>query len=169
MNASVSSTLSPTRRTRLEALDFLRFFAAASVLFYHYYFIGPLQGAWPRTQFVDAAHWGELGVDLFFVISGFVITLTSEGRSAQAFLAARATRLFPAFVACSAITATMAIMLPGISANNIIPRWIATLTYFPQFFGVEPPVIGLLDTGNRNPVLRAGRPADSQRHLEKPQ
>ncbi len=138
MTTSVSSSNSQMRKTRLETLDILRFFAASAVLFYHYYFIGPLQGYWPKTLFIDAAHWGDLGVDLFFVISGFVITLTSEGRSAQAFLAARATRLFPAFVACSAITATMAIMLPGISANNIIPRWIATLTYFPQFFGVEP-------------------------------
>ncbi|NML25886.1 acyltransferase family protein [Zoogloea dura] len=123
---------------RLDSLDLLRFFAAASVLLYHYTFIGPLQGFWPKTLFLPLAHWGDLGVDLFFVISGFVITLTSENRGPGAFLSARATRLFPAFLVCSAITASMAITLPGISAAEILPRWLASLTYFPRAFGVEP-------------------------------
>lgn len=119
-------------------LDLLRFFAAASVLFYHYYFIGPLQGFWPKSLFVPLAHWGELGVDLFFVISGFVITLTSENRSAGAFLRARAVRLIPAFAVCSAITAVMAMMLPGINPAQLLVRWLASQTFYPRVFGIEP-------------------------------
>lgn len=125
-------------RKRLDSLDLLRFLAAAAVMFYHFYFIGPLQGFWPRTLYQPLAHWGDLGVDLFFVISGFVITLTSENRGTRAFIAARATRLFPAFLVCSAITAGMAITLPGISAGEILPRWLASLSFFPRALGIEP-------------------------------
>lgn len=134
----MSVTATPPAPPRLDSLDFLRFFAAAAVMFYHFYFIGPLQGFWPKTLYRPLAHWGDLGVDLFFVISGFVITLTSARRGPAAFIAARATRLFPAFAVCSAITAGMALTLPGISASEILPRWLASLSYFPRVFGIEP-------------------------------
>jgi len=126
----------PSRR--LDSLDLLRFFAAGAVLFYHFYFIGPLQGFWPKSIFIPVAHWGDLGVDLFFVISGFVITLTSENRNTGAFLKARTIRLFPAFLVCSGITALMAIMLPGINGTDIFIRWLASQMFYPRVFGIEP-------------------------------
>ena len=57
----------------------------------------------------DAAQWGYLGVDAFFVISGFVIPLALRAsRFTTAglfgFLRARWFRLYPAFIATSALT-----------------------------------------------------------------
>lgn len=128
---------SPASR-RLDSLDLLRFLAAGAVLCYHFYFIGPLQGFWPKSIFLPWAHWGDLGVDLFFVISGFVITLTSNNRGAGDFLKARAIRLIPAFAVCSTITATMAIMLPGVNAAETLTRWLASQMFYPSLFGIEP-------------------------------
>lgn len=123
-------------RRRLDGLDLLRFFAAASVLFYHFYFIGPLQGFWSNTLYTPLAHWGDLGVDLFFVISGFVITLTSENRGAIAFIRARAGRLIPTFFICSSIIAGIALMKPGADIADILLRWLSSQMFFPQVFGL---------------------------------
>ena len=89
----------PPARTRRRGLDGLRAVAVVAVLLYH-------------AQFEWAAG-GWLGVDLFFVLSGFLITslLVEEhaltGRiSLTRFYARRALRLFPALaVVCGAVLA----------------------------------------------------------------
>ncbi len=106
--------------TRLRALDGLRLVAALMVAAYHY---GGREGeittAWgtsPATQFPTLHEWfayGPLGVQIFFVISGFVICMSGWGRSLSAFFASRASRLMPAYwVAVLLITAVFA--LPGV-------------------------------------------------------
>ncbi|MFI1539468.1 acyltransferase family protein [Streptomyces anandii] len=82
------------RRAHIAALDGLRGFAVAAVLLFH---AGLVRG-------------GFLGVDLFFVLSGFLITglLLGEagrGRTALgAFWARRARRLLPALVCAVVVT-----------------------------------------------------------------
>ncbi|MFC4465735.1 acyltransferase family protein [Streptomyces xiangluensis] len=82
-------------RAHIAALDGLRGFAVAAVLFFH---AGHLRG-------------GFLGVDLFFVLSGFLITrlllgeATGRGRIAlAAFWGRRARRLLPALVCVVVVT-----------------------------------------------------------------
>src|ERR1700722_1286327 len=85
------STAADGDRTPLPALDGIRAFAVCAVLLYHFG--------------VPAVAGGLLGVDVFFVLSGFLITglLCSERmrkgsiRLGQ-FWARRARRLFPALV-----------------------------------------------------------------------
>ncbi|MBW7452716.1 acyltransferase family protein [Paenibacillus sepulcri] len=122
---------------RIEGLDLLRFGAAFSVLFYHYFFIGPLQGFWPINQFFSLFHFGDFGVDVFFIISGLVISISAEGRRVYQFAVARFIRIMPAFVACSIITAISSSLLPGVAASEIFIRWLASLTFYPQLFGLE--------------------------------
>jgi peptidoglycan/LPS O-acetylase OafA/YrhL len=88
--------------TRLRELDLLRFFAAVAVLAYHYTgFSGG--GPWPRSArevFPGVAHvtgFGYLGVDLFFMISGFVILMSAWGRGPGEFGVSRIVRLMPAY------------------------------------------------------------------------
>lgn len=81
----------PTRRFR--ALDGLRGVCALSVLFFH------CNGFFHRGAFFQH---GYLSVDVFFILSGFVISLTYErklaaGLTRSAFLATRARRLFPTY------------------------------------------------------------------------
>ncbi len=85
---------------RLSNVDVLRGGAALAVCFFHFTREGFLRPFFAQP----AAELGYLGVDAFFVISGFVIplALARAGFSLEklpAFLLARFTRLYPAFLA----------------------------------------------------------------------
>jgi peptidoglycan/LPS O-acetylase OafA/YrhL len=85
-------------RPRLEVLDGLRFVAAMTVLAYHFTAMDHVWGRQVETIFPSQpAAYGWLGVYLFFLISGFVICLSSWGRGAGAFWISRLVRLYPAY------------------------------------------------------------------------
>jgi peptidoglycan/LPS O-acetylase OafA/YrhL len=50
------------------------------------------------------AKYGYLGVDLFFMISGSVILVSTANASFKGFFVSRIVRLYPAFWACYRIT-----------------------------------------------------------------
>ena len=87
--------------SRLVGVDALRGLAAIAVCLFH----------WERIAFgTDTAEQrfrlGLLGVELFFVISGFVILMVAErARSVPSFVLARMLRLYPAYLASVALTA----------------------------------------------------------------
>ena len=94
---------------RMVVLDALRGFAAVAVALVHFT-IG-MNSSW----FQRVCHWGWLGVDVFFVISGFVIPLAlARARYCfpsgyLPFLAKRLVRLHPPYLA-------VVILLIGVSA-----------------------------------------------------
>jgi len=99
------------RRSRLPVLDGLRLCAALGVVAYHYTaFDTGVRRAWgdhpakvfPGLSAVTAYGW--LGVELFFLISGFVICMSCWGKDAGAFFRSRVTRLFPAYWAGVIVT-----------------------------------------------------------------
>ncbi|WP_433827973.1 acyltransferase family protein [Actinoplanes sp. CA-015351] len=90
------------KRPRLEVLDGLRLVAALVVLIYHYSAVKnnhiwsePPKEAFPTAHSITFYGW--LGVNLFFLISGFVICMSSWGRSLGDFFTSRAARLYPAY------------------------------------------------------------------------
>ncbi|WP_432159620.1 acyltransferase family protein [Streptomyces sp. NRRL F-5630] len=94
----------PPRRPRLRALDGLRLLAALMVACYHYGGRGgDITRAWgasPAAQFPRLHEWfayGPLGVQIFFVISGFVICMSGWGRGLTDFFASRVARLMPTY------------------------------------------------------------------------
>ena len=86
---------------RLELLDYGRFFAAIVVVLFHYTFNGISNGkitSIAHTQSViDLTKYGYLGVELFFMISGYVIFFSAKSGSASKFAVGRAVRLYPAY------------------------------------------------------------------------
>jgi peptidoglycan/LPS O-acetylase OafA/YrhL len=96
--------MNPSDQGRLLPLDSLRAIAALAVLLYHYT-QGYEQIVGPHSAPVPGFALGYLGVELFFVISGFVIAWTLQ-RSASLtdFASGRIARLYPAYLACAAIT-----------------------------------------------------------------
>ena len=92
------------RADRIVALDGLRLLAALMVAFFHYAGradgFEKIWGASPKVIFPNlhhAAQYGWLGVELFFLISGFVICMSAWGRDTGSFVKSRIVRLFPAY------------------------------------------------------------------------
>jgi len=90
----------------LPVFDLMRFFACFAVVVYHFSYSCQDQG---RTEMFSSflgpvAKYGFLGVDIFFVISGYFILLTAHGRDWLSFAAARFSRLYPGLVACGLFT-----------------------------------------------------------------
>ncbi|MET8007136.1 acyltransferase family protein [Nonomuraea glycinis] len=86
---------------RLAELDLLRFIAALAVLAFHYLVAyASVWGDRPAELFpavAPVAGLGILGVELFFMISGFVILMSAWGRGLGAFARSRVVRLYPAY------------------------------------------------------------------------
>lgn len=84
---------------RIEIIQTLRGFAALLVVLHHFQNI--LQNDWPGIA--QLLRHGHIGVDVFFIISGFVIYISTEdtrNRSVQGFLIRRFFRvIIPAWVA----------------------------------------------------------------------
>lgn len=98
------------KKLRFNILDPARLFAAFAVLFYHYSIY--IDSSNPLFSIFD---FGYLGVNFFFILSGFVIMASAQNRSAIEFITARALRLYPAFILCLLITVMANFILKGIS------------------------------------------------------
>ncbi len=126
MSATAVASKPPQRR--VEVLDLLRLFAVAAVLLFHFGFRGAIADGYTDVSLpglVPVIKYGYLGVQLFFIISGFVIAYSAEGRSATEFAVARVSRIYPGFLLCMTITfiVTLAIGAPRIEAS--VTQWLA--------------------------------------------
>lgn len=129
---------------RLRALDGLRLIAALMVAAYHYGGRdGDITRAWgssPSHQF-PTLHgvfaFGCLGVQIFFVISGFVICMSGWGRPLRSFFASRVARLMPAYwVAVILVTAVFA--LPVVAYDPVSPSdALVNMTMLQESLGAE--------------------------------
>ena len=137
-------------------LQGLRGLAVLAVLIYHCH--PRLQGTW----LYDGSLWGWAGVNLFFVLSGFLITsILLEARDKpyyfRNFYARRALRIWPAYLLVLAIcylNAPWFIGLPVFDAIKTAPWW-AYLLFLQNLFHLAlPPAIGPdLVARNRGAVL----------------
>jgi peptidoglycan/LPS O-acetylase OafA/YrhL len=97
----------PRAGSRYAQLDGLRGIAASAVLFFHYFGIFPDVF---ETEYAPIPHanLGAYGVQLFFVVSGFVILMTvGRARRPSDFAIGRFTRLFPTYWAAVLLTAAI--------------------------------------------------------------
>ncbi|GAA4072465.1 acyltransferase family protein [Streptomyces sp. NPDC059095] len=135
--------------SRLRALDGLRLVAALMVALYHYGGrSGDISRGWgasPKKLFPSAHEWfsyGCLGVQIFFVISGFVICMSGWGRPLRSFFASRVSRLYPAYWA-ALIIITAVFALPWVVYKTVTPsEFVVNLTMLQMPVGV-PRVLGV--------------------------
>lgn len=123
----------------LYGLDGLRFLAAAAVVMYHFTFRGEAAGEMPSLSFPAAleavSSYGYLGVSLFFIISGFVIMYSAEGRTPIEFFTSRFVRIYPTFVLLMSLTAIVEAISNNPRFDVSIGQYLANLTMFPLILG----------------------------------
>ncbi|MFH8804375.1 acyltransferase family protein [Streptomyces sp. NPDC017936] len=139
----------PRTEGRLRALDGLRLLAALMVCLYHYAGKnGEVAQSWyqsPAGKFPTLsqfATYGSLGVQFFFLISGFVICMSSWGRSTGDFFRSRVARLYPAYWAAIVLVTAACVLLPVVSEPLRSDEVLVNLTMLQQPMGV-PRVLGV--------------------------
>ena len=91
---------------RRNNFDFLRIVAALMVLFGHSYVLSGRGGFEPLVLHTGLDGFGGLGVSIFFVISGFLVTASYDRLpDARAYFAGRLLRILPGLAAALALTA----------------------------------------------------------------
>lgn len=103
-----------TQDRSIVGLDLARFAAALLVAWFHLAFWswadpGGSTAKYSGSPFrfdaiADWSWFGWVGVEIFFVISGFVIAMSAQGKTAGAFLRGRVLRLYPAVWICAPLT-----------------------------------------------------------------
>jgi peptidoglycan/LPS O-acetylase OafA/YrhL len=136
-------------KNHFSLLDPLRFGAALGVAFFHLMF---WSWAWPSmtvppgfdhyvaadVQFPSAAPYtwfGWVGVEIFFVVSGFVIANSASKSSATGFLVGRALRLYPAVWVCSTLTFIVLLLFARGRASEFILPYLRSMLLIPKGIG----------------------------------
>lgn len=140
MNAT-SAAQAHHRAEPIYGLDIIRFIAALAVLAYHLgfkawsvpnYAIGELMEVQPALQPWWSLSWfGWVGVQVFFVLSGFVIAFSSEGAAVTKFAKSRFLRLAPALWISIPVCA-ITLLLWGMSPEKVAFLSVKTAVLAPQ-------------------------------------
>jgi peptidoglycan/LPS O-acetylase OafA/YrhL len=128
------------KKQRIYQIDLFRFIAALSVVFYHYLFRGYAADNMSVLSFTEIGNYfkyGYLGVDLFFIISGFVIILSIKNYSLSAFITSRITRLYPAYWFCVLLTSIVVVYFGSPWFHATVQQMLANLTMFHQLFFID--------------------------------
>ncbi|WP_246265048.1 acyltransferase family protein [Acrocarpospora pleiomorpha] len=127
---------------RLVELDLMRFIAAFAVMAFHYMAASrSLWGDYPTEIFASVNRvttLGILGVELFFLISGFVILMSAWGRSIGKFAVSRISRLYPAywFTVVALYVLYNYTDVTGFKGNLYPVHYLINLSMFQEAFGV---------------------------------
>src|SRR3954470_10935419 len=128
-------------------IQILRFLAALAVVAFHALGLAPKGFELPESAISLALSYGGRGVDLFFVISGFIIFYTTQSATvtAAAFLRRRVERIVPLYFFVIFSFVMLALTLPAIFATPgwYTPRHILKSLAFISFTDGEPPVIAV--------------------------
>jgi peptidoglycan/LPS O-acetylase OafA/YrhL len=144
-NGIVSWIGSTPVKNHFPLLDPLRFGAAVGVAIFHQMF---WSWAWVSIgvpgfeRFVAAdvlypsaapyTWFGWVGVEIFFVISGFVIANSASKSSPSEFLLGRALRLYPAVWVCATATLLVLVLFGSGKASEFIGPYIHAMTLVPK-------------------------------------
>ncbi len=98
---------------RFYEIDLLRLISAVLVVVFHYTFVGSVLGFAPEPRvdaFGEYSRYMYLGINFFFIISGFVILLSAQDGKPRQFVVSRFVRLYPAYWLCVLLTASAAVL-----------------------------------------------------------
>ncbi len=126
---------------QLLGLDLIRFLAAASVMMFHLSYwswakpgseAARIAGSVSFPEMEPFTWFGWIGVQVFFVVSGFVIALTANGSSPLDFIRRRMTRLYPAAWICATCSAAVWLALGLQDVRHLWIPYAHSMVLFPQ-------------------------------------
>jgi len=136
---------SQPRSSEVLSIQYLRALAALLVVFHH-------ARQFPGFKDAVGTGIGVSGVDIFFVISGFVMALTAgrAGYPPLTFLRRRATRIIPIYWVVTLLAAILPFAAPGVFTENAFTwkHFILSLLFIPHVAPIAP--------FNYSPLLTVG-------------
>jgi peptidoglycan/LPS O-acetylase OafA/YrhL len=126
-------------KERVNEIDLMRFFAALSVVLFHYAFRGYAADDYspmPYPLLAPFAKYGFLGVELFFMVSGFVILMTASSGSLKRFFVSRVVRLYPAFWISCTLTFLAILTMGGERFHVGVSQYLVNMTLLSEFVRV---------------------------------
>lgn len=139
---------------KYRSIQVLRALAALGVVAFHTDGIVVSHG-WAAHVFPHVSRYGEIGVDVFFVISGFVMALVTHGvpsgfASARSFMLARIARVVPLYWILTAFFIALVVVVPGAPGafdNAHVTGWhaLTSFLFVPSlsWTGITAPVLGV--------------------------
>jgi peptidoglycan/LPS O-acetylase OafA/YrhL len=132
----------------LAAIDILRFACAMLVLAYHFGTglplnanpgaIGALRGTALPVEYAPWTGAGWIGVEIFFVISGYVIAASARDTTAAAFLRRRAQRLLPAAWVCASLSFAALCAVQALPISMLWAQWLRSVLFVPLGQTIDP-------------------------------
>ena len=126
---------------QLCGLDLIRFAAALLVVVHHLGFWVSVVHPTTRPAISSVAPYtwaGWIGVEIFFVLSCFVIAYSAERASAVDFVISRAVRLYPAAWICSTLSLILFLLVHQLEfSRSLMLNWLSTLTLLPYGILIE--------------------------------
>ena len=124
-------------REEIVSIQYLRGFAAFLVVFHHSIIQLP-----PLRERLGYVEFGQSGVDVFFIISGFVIYVSTFGSAMSPldFLRRRIARVAPLYWLATLLVAALALGAPRLFATTVVtPENVATsLLFIPSYSAAFP-------------------------------
>ncbi len=131
--------MGPQPSRQILGLDLLRIAAATGVMFFHLTYLHWQDDAhtlarWPplyrAMSPVTSTKW--VGVEVFFVLSGFVIMYSAEKASASTFARRRLMRLLPSALLCASMTAALILTERLQTFGTVAMLWVHAVTFWPR-------------------------------------
>jgi exopolysaccharide production protein ExoZ len=137
-------------KQKIDSIQLLRAVAVSLVIFIHasYFGVPKISAVNPTDSFYHIKSWGAIGVDLFFAISGFIMTIVAPSYVKpggwKKFFLKRIIRIIPLYYLLSGLDAAVSIFMhhQTLDATTIIK----TLIFFP-FFDHQKIVSPLISVG----------------------
>ncbi|MGB3143269.1 MAG: acyltransferase [Maribacter sp.] len=129
------------KKQRIYQIDLLRFIAAIGIMLAHYLFRGYKADNLTNLSFLElGGEWIKycfVFIDLFFIISGFVITLSVRNKSLSYFFKSRVMRIFSVYWLCVFITYIVTILFGAPRFTVTFGQFLFNLTLLQDFFDVQ--------------------------------
>ncbi len=113
---------------KFNSLQYLRGFCAITVLFFH--IEGGINEYWQEQKYISLFSWGDIGIPIFFCLSGFVIAYSRylKPKKPLDFIFTRVARIYPVYLFTTALYVAIIIFTPNEAFRSDVSFSIEKLT-----------------------------------------